>query len=67
MDKAVRAVTTEYIAMVVSGHWFKQPPQGVKVDSHVLLKSSVFEPRDLDMLSLRTLFTARLAGELPDK
>jgi len=38
------------IAMVVSGHWFNQPPQGVKVDSHVLLKSSVFEPRDLDML-----------------
>jgi acetoacetyl-CoA synthetase len=38
------------LAVVVSARWFTVPPRGVNITSHMLMRSSVFAPGDLDAL-----------------
>ena len=38
------------LALVVSARWFAVPPSGWRVDSHMLMRSAVLEPSDLDLL-----------------
>ena len=38
------------LALVVSARWFAAPPHGLRVDSRMLIQSTVFEPCELDLL-----------------
>jgi hypothetical protein len=38
------------LALVISVRWFSTPPSGVPIESHMLMRSAVFAPGDLDML-----------------